>query len=426
MRSGERAGLGLKSEIVAVGTELLLGQIANTNAQYLSQKLSEIGIDVYYHTAVGDNATRIKEVLHLARQRSDLIILTGGLGPTEDDLTKEMVAELLGRPLVVHQPSLDKITAFFAKRGLVMTENNRKQANVIQGSRIFENHYGLAPGMAVSDAEKKIWYVLLPGPPREMKPMVQDFVLPFLASLLPEPLVIHSKVLHFYGIGESLLEDRIKDLIQQQNNPTIAPLAGDREVNVRLTAKAVSKEKAEQMLQPLVEELYRRFPNHIYAEGENLRLEHILIEELRKRGDTLAVAESCTGGQLSRSITSVAGSSTVFQGGVVSYSLATKRDVLGIPQDLLDQYGTVSRQTAEAMAEHVQRLCRTTCGIGITGVAGPDELEGQPVGLVWIAWRLGERSHVREYQYAGDRQEIQTRAVKTAMFKLIQLLREKG
>jgi len=416
----------LKSEIVAVGTELLLGQIANTNAQYLSQKLSEIGIDVYYHTVVGDNASRIKEVLRLARQRSDLIILTGGLGPTEDDLTKEMVAELLGRPLVLHQPSMDKIAAFFAKRGLVMTENNRKQAMVVQGSHIFENRYGLAPGMAVSDGEGKVWYVLLPGPPREMKPMVQEFVLPFLTSLLPEPLVIHSKVLHFYGIGESLLEDRIKDLIQQQSNPTVAPLAGDREVKIRLTAKAASKEQAEQMLQPLVDELYRRFPANIYGEGENLRLEKILVDELRKRGETVAVAESCTGGRLSQLITLVPGSSAVFPGGVVSYSLATKRDVLGIPPDLLERHGTVSRQTAEAMAGHVQRLCRATCGIGITGVAGPDELEGKPAGLVWIAWKLGERSHVREYRFAGDREEIQTRAVKTAMLKLIQLLREKG
>lgn len=416
----------MKSEIVAVGTELLLGQIANTNAQYLSQKLTEIGIGVYYHTVVGDNATRIKEVLRLARQRSDLIIMTGGLGPTEDDLTKEMVAELLGRPLVLHQPSMDKITAFFAKRGLVMTENNRKQAMVVQGSHIFENRFGLAPGMAVSDEDRKVWYVLLPGPPQEMKPMVQDFVLPFLTSLLPESVVIHSKMLNFYGIGESLLEDQIKDLIQQQSNPTIAPLAGDREVKIRLTAKAASKEEAERMLQPLVEELYRRFPTNIYGEGEHLRLEEILVDELRKRGQTVAVAESCTGGRLSQLITSVSGSSSVFPGGVVSYSLATKRDVLGIPQELLERHGTVSRQTAEAMAGHVQRLCGATCGIGITGVAGPDELEGRPVGLVWIAWKLGEQLHVREYQFAGGREEIQTRAVKTAMLKLIQLLREKG
>jgi len=418
--------MGMKAEIIAVGTELLLGQIANTNAQFLSQKLSEVGIDVFYHSAVGDNRNRIREVLQWARQRSDLLILTGGLGPTEDDLTKDVVAEMLGRPLVEHPPSLEKIATFFSQRGVAMTENNRKQALVVDGSHVFENRFGLAPGMAVQDPGRNVWYVLLPGPPKEMKPMVEMFVLPFLTSLLPSTQIIHSKVLHFYGIGESMLEDQITDLIRRQNNPTIAPLAGEREVKLRLTAKAASRQEAERLIQPLVDELYRRFGKYIYAEGENARLEQVLVDELRRRGETVTVAESCTGGRLSGTLTSVAGSSDVFPGGVVSYSLATKRDVLGIPQSLLEQYGTVSRQTAEAMAEHVQRLCRTTHSMAVTGVAGPNELEGKPVGLVWIAWRLGGKTHAREYRFAGDRRAIQVLAVKTAMFKLIQLLREKG
>lgn len=418
--------MGMKAEIIAVGTELLLGQIANTNAQYLSQKLSEIGIDVYFHSVVGDNAGRIREVLQLARRRSDVVLLTGGLGPTEDDLTKDMVAELLGRKLVEHGPSMEKIVAFFSQRGLTMTENNRRQALVVEGSRIFDNQFGLAPGMAVQDPVKGVWFVLLPGPPREMKPMMESSVKPFLTSLLSTSQIIHSKVLHFYGIGESMLEDQIKDLIRQQTNPTIAPLAGDREVKLRLTAKAASQQEAERLLQPLVDELYRRVGKYIYSEGEQASLEQVLVDELRRRGQTLAVAESCTGGRLSSLLTSVPGSSAVFPGGVVSYSLSTKRDVLGIPQSLLEQHGTVSRQTAEAMATHVQRLCQTTHGMAVTGVAGPDELEGKPVGLVWIAWRLGEETHAREYRFAGDRREIQARAAKTAMFKLIQMLREKG
>ncbi len=418
--------MGMKAEIIAVGTELLLGQIANTNAQYLSQKLSEIGIDVYFHSVVGDNAGRIREVLQLARRRSDVVLLTGGLGPTEDDLTKDMVAELLGRKLVEHGPSMEKIVAFFSQRGLTMTENNRRQALVVEGSRIFDNQFGLAPGMAVQDPVKGVWFVLLPGPPREMKPMMESSVMPFLTSLLSTSQIIHSKVLHFYGIGESMLEDQIKDLIRQQTNPTIAPLAGDREVKLRLTAKAASQQEAERLLQPLVDELYRRVGKYIYSEGEQASLEQVLVDELRRRGQTLAVAESCTGGRLSSLLTSVPGSSSVFPGGVVSYSLSTKRDVLGIPQSLLEQHGTVSRQTAEAMATHVQRLCQTTHGMAVTGVAGPDELEGKPVGLVWIAWRLGEETHAREYRFAGDRREIQARAAKTAMFKLIQMLREKG
>lgn len=418
--------MGMKAEIIAVGTELLLGQIANTNAQYLSQKLSEIGIDVYFHSVVGDNAGRIREVLQLARRRSDVVLLTGGLGPTEDDLTKDMVAELLGRKLVEHGPSMEKIVAFFSQRGLTMTENNRRQALVVEGSRIFDNQFGLAPGMAVQDPVKGVWFVLLPGPPREMKPMMESSVKPFLTSLLSTSQIIHSKVLHFYGIGESMLEDQIKDLIRQQTNPTIAPLAGDREVKLRLTAKAASQQEAERLLQPLVDELYRRVGKYIYSEGEQASLEQVLVDELRRRGQTLAVAESCTGGRLSSLLTSVPGSSSVFPGGVVSYSLSTKRDVLGIPQSLLEQHGTVSRQTAEAMATHVQRLCQTTHGMAVTGVAGPDELEGKPVGLVWIAWRLGEETHAREYRFAGDRREIQARAAKTAMFKLIQMLREKG
>ena len=416
----------MKAEIVAVGTELLLGQIANTNAQYLSQKLAEIGVDVYYHSVVGDNAQRIRDVLQRARSRSELIILTGGLGPTEDDLTKDVVAELIGRPLVEHRPSMEKIVAFFSQYGIPMTENNRRQALVIEGGRVFENRHGLAPGMAVQDKQDGVWFVLLPGPPKEMKPMVESDVLPFLLSLVSTSQIIHSKVLHFFGIGESILEDKIKDLIRQQSNPTIAPLAGDREVKLRLTAKASSREAAEQLLQPLVEELYRRLGKYIYAEGEHARLEQVLVDELRRRGETVAVAESCTGGRLSGALTSVPGSSAVFPGGVVTYSLATKRDVLGIPQHDLEQYGTVSRQTAEAMATHVQRLCRATHGIAVTGVAGPHELEGQPVGLVWIAWRLGDDSHVQQYRFVGDREEIQTRATKTAMFKMIQLLRQKG
>lgn len=411
----------MKAEIIAVGTELLIGQIVNTNAQYLSKKMQEIGVDVYFHVVVGDNPERMRQVFELARSRSELILITGGLGPTQDDITKEMVAQVIGKKLVVDEPAMSRIRNFFARRNVVMTENNRRQALVIEGSTVFPNRNGLAPGMAVQGGNS--WFVLLPGPPRELIPMVESEVMPFLQELLPEKGIIFSRLLRFYGIGEAQLAHEIQDLVAAQSNPTIAPYAGDREVSLRITAKAATRQEAEEMLKPLADELYRRFGRYIYGEGE-APLEQHLVELLQARKETLAVAESCSGGRLSQLITSVPGSSAVFMGGVVAYTPLAKRDLLQIDPQLIEK-GTVTQEVAEAMATQVRRLHQSTYGIAITGVAGPEPIEGQSVGTVWLAWADGQNTYSQELRFPGERGEIANRAAKRGLQQLLWHIRQR-
>jgi len=413
----------MKAEIIAVGTELLLGQIANTNAQFLSQKLAEVGVNVYYHTVVGDNYERLSSVIRETSSRSDLIIFTGGLGPTKDDLTKETVADFLGKQLVTDSLAMERINAFFQQRGIKMTENNRKQALVVEGSTVFNNDHGMAPGMAVSHNQKT--YILLPGPPSELYPMFNQYVFPYLVSLRPDKQVFHSKVLRFFGIGESALEESIIDLIDGQTNPTIAPYAKEFEVTLRITAKAATADEAEKLIVPVEQEIRNRVGQYIYAVGE-LSLHEVLVNELSAHKETVAVAESCTGGYLSSQITSVPGSSAVFSGGVVCYTNQVKHVLLGVPMDVLESDGAISERTAALLAENVRARFHTTYGISITGVAGPDSAEGKPVGLVYIGIASeGKPTEVKMLQLAGRRQAIIGRAAKFAQAYALQRIKER-
>lgn len=410
----------MKAEIIAVGTELLLGQIANTNAQFLSQKLAEVGINVYYHITVGDNYERMLQVIERAKSRSDLIIFTGGLGPTQDDLTKDVVADHLGHKLVTDEKAMANIRDFFERRGIDMTDNNRKQALVIEGSTVFDNDHGMAPGMGIT--QEGVTYVLLPGPPSEMYPMVENYVMPFLASVGNEHQIFHSRVFRFFGIGESLLEAKLIDLIEEQSNPTIAPYAKEFEVTLRITARATSVEEAGRLLRPVEEEIRNRVGEFIYAVGES-PLHQVLYEQLLVKQQTISFAESCTGGTVSQLLTSVPGASQVYRGGIVCYSNEIKHQWLDVPLEVLETEGAVSETTARLLAENIRQKMGTTYGVSVTGVAGPESSEGKPVGLVYIGIASEKQpTLVKKVQVAGQRRAIIGRVAKNALYYALQQL----
>lgn len=406
----------MRAEIIAVGTELLLGQIVNTNAQYLSEQLAKLGINVYYHTVVGDNRERLKQVIHQAAQRAEVLIFSGGLGPTEDDLTKEVVSEVTGVPLILHPPSLAALDAYFTKHGRQMTANNRKQAFAFKGGTVFANENGTAPGLALAANDRH--YILLPGPPRELQPMFTKNVGPYLQRMQPRQEVVHSRILNFFGIGESQLETEIIDLIQKQHNPTIAPLAKEGEVTLRLTARAATIAEAKALISVTEKDIRRRVGQYIYGADEE-SLAEVVVKQLLRSNETLAVAESCTGGIVSNMVTAVPGSSATFLGGIVCYSVTSKQDWLGVPASILRKHGTVSEVTAKYLAERVKEHLASDYGIGVTGVAGPDAIEGKPVGLVYVALaRPDQPTIVKQLQLRGLRDTIQTRAAKQALFLL--------
>ncbi len=393
----------MKAEILAVGTELLMGQIANTNAQYISSRLPNVGIGVYYHDVVGDNPERLKQCLALALSRSDIVIMTGGLGPTQDDLTKETVAVAVNRKLELDQESLDKMTAFFDRLNRTMTKNNVKQAYLPEGSIIIRNKNGTAPGCIIEEGDKVI--IMLPGPPSEMIPMFEDSVMPYFAIKSEFRLV--SRFLRIFGIGESAMEDMLIDLIDAQTNPTIAPYAKDGEVTLRITAR-YEKDSAteEDIITPVEDEIRRRLGDAVYS-NENRNLEEVAAKLLMESSLTLALAESCTGGLLAAKLTEIPGISAVFDRAIVTYSNRSKVEVLGVKQNTLDQYGAVSEQTAKEMAEGVREVSSTDLGISVTGIAGPDggSLE-KPVGLVYIALAHKNGVTVKKLELWGNRNRV--------------------
>lgn len=369
------------AELIAVGTEIILGDIVNTHSQYLSQKLAELGINVFYHTSVGDNPGRLRFTIEQAFDRSDIVILSGGLGPTEDDLTKETVCDVLGLPLHQDREALERMESFFKRIGRgKMTENNIKQSMVPDGAVVFQNDRGTAPGMAVEKDGKVA--ILLPGPPGELIPMFEEQAYPYLQKLSDAVLV--SRSFRVFGVGESLIEVKLGKILSGEN-PTVALYAKASECLIRVTAKAEEKEKAAVMLQPVVNQIYDIFGDAVY--GENVdSLEQVLVPMLQEKRLKLATAESCTGGMLSQKITSVPGSSEVFECGVVTYANRIKHALLGVPDDYFDQYGAVSEQVASAMAEGVLELSGADVGVGITGIAGPDGgTKEKPVGTVYIS-----------------------------------------
>jgi nicotinamide-nucleotide amidase len=412
----------VKAETIAVGSELLLGQIANTNAQIISRALQEIGIDVYFHTCVGDNRDRIIEVFKAAFGRSDVIIITGGLGPTMDDLTKETIASYLGLPLKVDEDSLERIKSFFNARGRHMTGNNYKQALIPEGATAILNKKGTAPGVLLNYKGKII--AMLPGPPFEMEPMLKDTVIPYLSKLSSK--TIYSRVMKFFGIGESQLEEMIKDLLVNQSNPTIAPLAKKGEVTLRLTAKADDFLRANELILPLEEEIKRRVGRYLYGYDDET-VEEIVARLLFQYNKTIAVAESCTGGLLAHKLTNIPGISKQFERGVVSYSNNSKLELLGVKKETLEKFGAVSEETAVEMARGIRLTSRTDIGVSITGIAGPDggTLE-KPVGLVYIGYADSDSSFAEKHIFNGDRIDIKERSADAALHLVRKKLQGSG
>ncbi|MBC1584305.1 competence/damage-inducible protein A [Listeria seeligeri] len=404
------------AEIIAVGTELLLGQIVNSNAAFISQELAADGIYVYHHTVVGDNPERLKEVIKIAENRSDILIFTGGLGPTEDDITKQILAKHLKKDLVTDQFHMNKITEYFTSRSRTMTENNKLQAVIIEESTVLNNDYGFAAGMFLK--ENNHTYILLPGPPSEMKPMFTRYANPLIVNENGEKTILESKILRFFGIGESQLAADLNDLIVTQVNPTIATYAGDNEVVVRVTATAKTKEEAAKLVNETEQEILRRDGTFLYGYGE-VSLPELVTAMLLERKITISAAESFTAGLFQAEIARFPGISKIFKGGMVTYSAETKQSILEVSSQVIKEKGVVSSECASEMADNVRRLCNTDIGISFTGVAGPDSLEGHPAGTIWIG--LSVKNHQTEaYQfvYGRDRNHNRRRAVKQG-FQLI-------
>ena len=393
------------AEIIAVGTELLIGSTVNTNAQEISQALNAIGINVHYHTVVGDNPQRLREILETARQRADILITTGGLGPTYDDLTKETVCAVFGREMVFHEEIVEEIRRFYeTSLHIPMPENNRAQGYLPVNCTVFDNPVGTAPGCAFE--EGGVHVLMLPGPPNEMGTMLRRCALPYLKALSAETILFHD--LMIFGMGESSVEELLRREMARMDNPSLATYARPAEVRLRATAKAASGEAAEAMLAPVLEHARAVLGDVVYGQDVS-SLEEVCFTLLKERGWTFAAAESCTGGQIAARITALPGSSAVFRGGVVSYWSEVKADVLGVPQEILDTYGAVSPQCAKAMAEGVRRLTGAEIAVSVTGVAGPDSDErGNPVGRVYIGLATPEGTFCRETnQGKRQRERIQ-------------------
>ena len=395
-------------EILSVGTELLLGSIANTDAQMLSQGLSELGLNVYWHTVVGDNPNRAREAVALAKSRADIIITTGGLGPTCDDLTKNVLAEAFGKKLVFHEPSAERIRSYFERTKRPMTENNLQQAMLPDGCTVLDNDWGTAPGCAF-EAEG-VHVIMLPGPPSECRPMFHYRAKPYLLSLSEG--VIASHTLKLFGIGESAMEQQLREQMNEMTNPTLAPYAKEGECELRVTAKAENDEQAQKLLQPTVEQIKALFGSKVYGVDVS-SMEQVVQTLLEEKGMTIGVAESITGGLLAKRLTDLPGVSKVFKGGVVAYTNEVKHALLGVPEDMLKEYGAVSAPVAQAMAEGVRRVLGVDVALSATGVAGPGKDDrGNEVGTAFVAIATPEGSYVRALNLGNRpmRQRLRTQA----------------
>lgn len=400
------------AELIAVGTELLLGNIANTDAQMLSKGLSALGINVYYHTVVGDNPQRLKAAVEVAKGRADIIITTGGLGPTCDDLTKNVLAECFGRKLVYDEASAQRIRDYFQRLhpGRPMTENNLQQAYLPEGCTIFSNDWGTAPGCAFEADGVRV--IMLPGPPNECTPMFEHRAVPYLRALADG--VIASRTLKIFGMGESAVEAKLRDRMNALTNPTLAPYAKTGEVELRITAKAATVEEARALIVPVEEEVRGMFGPLVYG-ADVASMEAVVLGLLKEKGLTLGTAESCTGGLVAKRMTDLPGSSAVFKGGVVSYTNEVKAGVLGVPQVMLDEFGAVSAQVARAMAQGARRVLGCDLAVSLTGVAGPDpDDRNNPVGLIYVALDTPEGTRVRELHLINGRARIRTVAATNA------------
>jgi nicotinamide-nucleotide amidase len=410
----------MNAEIIAVGSELLLGQIANTNAQYISEQLAEAGVNVYYHTSVGDNPVRLNQAIEVAQGRADLLIFTGGLGPTKDDLTKETIAGALGTGLSMDEEALQSIKEYFQRTNRAMTPNNEKQALILKGSEVLKNEHGMAPGMFFKKGGTS--YMLLPGPPSEMRPMFSKYGIPAILHTLKRKEIIYSRVLRFFGIGEAQLETELEELIDTQTNPTIAPLAGDGEVTIRLTAKHESKEVAGELLDTLEEKILNVAGDYFYGYDHDSLVE-VVMKLMKEKGFTLSCAESLTGGLFQSEITALPGASEVLKGGVVCYQDEVKKNVLSVNENTLKLHSAVSEQCAIELAENVRRLFSSDIGISFTGVAGPEDHDGKKAGTVWIGLSInGQDTKAFLLNLAGGRNANRKRTAKYGWHYLLKEL----
>lgn len=401
----------MKAEIITVGTEILLGDILNTNCRYLSRELAAMGIEIYYQITVGDNEERLLKTLEESLNRSDIVICTGGLGPTEDDITKEVCAKYFGYKLELHKPSLDAMIERFKHMNRVPTKNNEKQAYFPKEAYILKNDNGTAPGCIMEKEGKMI--VVLPGPPKEMESMFENYVKPYLSKLTDD--VIESEVLRIIGVGESKVENDILDIIDSQTNPTIATYAKGYECTLRITAKAKSVEEAKELIKPMSDEMKRRFGQSLYATGET-SIEEVVAKMLVENNLKIAVAESCTGGMVSASLINYPGISSVFMEGCVTYSNEAKMKSLGVKKETLDVYGAVSDNCAKEMASGVAARYNTNVGIATTGIAGPGGgTDEKPVGLVYFGIYINGKVITKKYVFNGDRQGVRERATRTIL-----------
>lgn len=374
-------------ELISVGTEILLGDILNTDAQFLSIELARLGISVIHQSSVGDNRERLLAQLKEAADRSDIIILSGGLGPTPDDLTKEVCCEFFGKKMFLHEPTVEKIKTYFSTKGMKMAQNNLKQAMLPKDCVIFPNDNGTAPGMAIE--KDGVHILVLPGPPRELKPMFRNCAVPYLMQFSDRIIVSHN--IRTFGIGESLMAERVNDLFDAEN-PTVAPYAKDGEALLRVTAMARTKEEAENLCKPVINEIKSRLDGFVYGVDYTC-IEEAVIEKLKEKHMKVATAESCTGGLIAKRITDVPGASEVFDCGIISYANEIKHRVLGVSEDDLNKYGAVSEPVARQMAQGALKVSGADIAVSVTGIAGPDsDSTNKPVGLVYIG--LADRDNV--------------------------------
>ncbi len=398
----------MTAELISVGTEILMGNIVNTNAQYLAAQCAGLGLSMYHQTVVGDNEARLSEALRTALGRSDVVILSGGLGPTEDDLTRETCAKVLEMPLEPDEHTKERIREYFKNSTYKeIPDNNWRQAMVPHGAVVLDNENGTAPGLILEKDGKCA--VLLPGPPNELIPMFEGRVLPYLQRKQPELLI--SQMVKICGVGESKVESELLDLIDAQTNPTIATYAKVGEVHLRVTARASSQEEGEKLLRPVVKEIRRRFGTAVYTTREEETLEMAVVRLLKKYEMTVTTAESCTGGLLAARIVNVPGASEVFRQGFVTYSNKAKRRLLDVNKATLKKYGAVSKETVKEMATGGVFASDADACVAVTGIAGPDSEEDKPVGLVYIGCCMKDKVEVEKYQFKGNRQKVREQAV---------------
>ena len=404
--------MSMSAEIISVGTELLLGEIVNSNAQMLSQGLSEMGINVFFHTAVGDNKQRLREIIDLAKSRSDIIITTGGLGPTYDDLTKEVVAESFGKKLTLHEDSHIRVMDFFRQAGTTMTPNNRSQALIPQGSEVLINDWGTAPGVAFKSGGKYV--IMLPGPPAECSMMFLFRVIPYLERITKR--IILSKSIRVFGMGESAVDNLLGKMMFSMQNPTVAPYAKMGEVLLRVTASATTKDDAVKLIDPVVDEILAKLGSAVYGIDVE-SLEEVVAGLLKQKKLTVAVAESCTGGLLAKRITDIPGVSDVFLGGICAYDNSIKTKLLGVKPEVLESEGEVSKTVVAAMAEGVRKATGADIGIATTGLAGPGGKTNpsKPIGTVFIAISSEDYNAVNCFSLWGNRQRIRNTASSHAL-----------